>query len=256
VKKGALVAGRAPDEIAVETDAAAGSTLAGLQAGGAGDSDPTIHEPEARAAGARPDESNESNDASDLDEAAAAEALAGVSAVMIGGTAGQAVQKNIHKATPARSGARARLARKSPAAQRARSAVSGDLTQTRSSMHRATKIVATIGPASSNPDILLQMMQAGLDVVRFNFSHGTADDHRQRAEWVREAARQVGREVALMADLQGPKIRVGRFENNKTILVAGNPFILDAKCELGNNERVGLDYPDLPRDLRRATCCC
>jgi pyruvate kinase len=250
VKKGAHEAGRAHDEIAVETDAAAGSTLAGLQAGGAGDSDPTIHEPEARAAGARPDESNESNDASDLDEAAAAEALAGVSAVMIGGTAGQAVQKNIHNATPARSGARARLARKSPAAQRARSAVSGDLTQTRSSMHRATKIVATIGPASSNPDILLQMMQAGLDVVRFNFSHGTADDHRQRAEWVREAARQVGREVALMADLQGPKIRVGRFENNKTILVAGNPFILDAKCELGNNERVGLDYPDLPRDLR------
>ncbi len=117
-------------------------------------------------------------------------------------------------------------------------------------MHRATKIVATIGPASSNPDILLQMMQAGLDVVRFNFSHGSADDHRQRAEWVREAARQVGREVAIMADLQGPKIRVGKFENNKTMLVAGNTFILDANCELGNNDRVGLDYKDLPRDLR------
>ncbi|WP_087643064.1 pyruvate kinase [Caballeronia choica] len=117
-------------------------------------------------------------------------------------------------------------------------------------MHRATKIVATIGPASSSPEILLQMMQAGLDVVRFNFSHGTADDHRQRAEWVREAARKVGREVALMADLQGPKIRVGKFENNKTMLVAGNPFILDANCELGNNERCGLDYKDLPRDLR------
>ncbi|KNH06003.1 Pyruvate kinase [Candidatus Burkholderia brachyanthoides] len=117
-------------------------------------------------------------------------------------------------------------------------------------MYRATKIVATIGPASSNPDILLQMMQAGLDVVRFNFSHGSADDHRQRAEWVREAARQVGREVAIMADLQGPKIRVGKFENNKTMLVAGNTFILDAGCELGNNDRVGLDYKDLPRDLR------
>ena len=117
-------------------------------------------------------------------------------------------------------------------------------------MHRATKIVATIGPASSSPDILLQMMQAGLDVVRLNFSHGTADDHRQRAEFVREAARQVGREVAIMADLQGPKIRVGKFENGKTMLVAGNPFILDADCQLGNNERVGLDYKDLPRDLR------
>ncbi|CAB3696010.1 pyruvate kinase [Trinickia soli] len=117
-------------------------------------------------------------------------------------------------------------------------------------MHRATKIVATIGPASSSPEILLQMMQAGLDVVRLNFSHGTADDHRQRAEHVREAARQTGREVAIMADLQGPKIRVGRFEQGKTMLEPGQPFILDANCALGNDERVGLDYRDLPRDLR------
>ncbi len=102
----------------------------------------------------------------------------------------------------------------------------------------------------SHPHILLQMMQAGLDVVRFNFSHGTADDHRQRAEIVREAARQIGREVAIMVDLQGPKIRVGKFENNKTMLVAGNPFILDANCPLGNYERCGLDYKDLPRYLR------
>ncbi|MGN6808503.1 MAG: pyruvate kinase, partial [Trinickia sp.] len=125
-----------------------------------------------------------------------------------------------------------------------------DSTQTRSYMHRATKIVATIGPASSSPEVLLQMMQAGLDVVRLNFSHGTADDHRERAEHVREAARKTGREVAIMADLQGPKIRVGRFENGKVQLTAGSPFILDANCELGNEERVGLDYRDLPRDLR------
>jgi pyruvate kinase len=117
-------------------------------------------------------------------------------------------------------------------------------------MHRATKIVATIGPASSSPEVLLQMMQAGLDVVRLNFSHGTADDHRERAEHVREAARKTGREVAIMADLQGPKIRVGKFENGKVQLTAGSPFILDANCELGNEERVGLDYRDLPRDLK------
>ncbi|ACR30040.1 pyruvate kinase [Burkholderia glumae] len=117
-------------------------------------------------------------------------------------------------------------------------------------MLRATKIVATIGPASSSPEILLQMIQAGLDVVRLNFSHGTADDHRQRAEMVREAARKVGREIAIMADLQGPKIRVGRFENGRTTLAPGQPFILDATCELGNDERVGLDYKDLPRDLK------
>jgi len=96
-------------------------------------------------------------------------------------------------------------------------------------MHRATKIVATIGPASSTPEILSQMIKAGLDVVRLNFSHGTADDHRQRAEYVREAARQAGREVAIMADLQGPKIRVGRFENGKTTLVPGNAFVSTIK---------------------------
>ncbi|PQV48545.1 pyruvate kinase [Paraburkholderia sp. BL21I4N1] len=131
-----------------------------------------------------------------------------------------------------------------------RSAFPSDPIQTRRLMHRATKIVATIGPASSTPEILLKMIQAGLDVVRLNFSHGTADDHRQRAEFVREAARQAGREVAIMADLQGPKIRVGKFENGKIMLVAGEPFILDAECELGNEQRAGLDYKDLPRDLK------
>jgi pyruvate kinase len=119
-------------------------------------------------------------------------------------------------------------------------------------MHRATKIVATIGPASSPPEVLSRMIAAGVDVVRLNFSHGTADDHRARAEAVRDAARQAGREVAIMADLQGPKIRVGKFENGRAMLIAGNPFILDATCELGNDERVGLDYKDLPRDLKPA----
>ncbi|WP_233838776.1 pyruvate kinase [Paraburkholderia sp. ZP32-5] len=117
-------------------------------------------------------------------------------------------------------------------------------------MIRATKIVATIGPASSEPEVLLKMINAGCDVVRLNFSHGTAQDHRQRAEFVREAARQAGREVAIMADLQGPKIRVGKFENGRTTLLAGNPFVLDSACELGNDDRVGLDYKDLPRDLK------
>jgi pyruvate kinase len=122
--------------------------------------------------------------------------------------------------------------------------------RTRRSMHRATKIVATLGPASSSFDTLLQMIKAGVDVVRLNFSHGKADDHRQRAETVREAARQCGREIAIMADLQGPKIRVGKFAQGKTMLIAGHPFILDAACEMGDDGRVGLDYKDLPRDLR------
>ncbi|MGV8894294.1 MAG: pyruvate kinase [Burkholderiaceae bacterium] len=119
-------------------------------------------------------------------------------------------------------------------------------------MTRATKIVATIGPASSDLDILIQMIAAGVDVVRLNFSHGKAQDHIDRAELVRQAAAACGREVAIMADLQGPKIRIGKFENGQIELADGAPFILDAACELGNQERVGLDYKELPRDLKPA----
>src|SRR6218665_1785450 len=118
-------------------------------------------------------------------------------------------------------------------------------------MPRATKIVATLGPASSTPEVLQRMIRAGVDVVRLNFSHGTAQDHIDRARLVREAAQAVGKEVAIMADLQGPKIRVGKFEGGKTVLTEGQQFILDAGTkELGNNDRVGLDYKELPRDVR------
>ena len=118
-------------------------------------------------------------------------------------------------------------------------------------MTRATKIVATLGPASSSPEVLERMIRAGVDVVRLNFSHGSAQDHIDRATLVREVARRVGKEVAIMADLQGPKIRVGKFEGGKTMLEPGQAFILDgATTELGTNERVGLDYKELPRDLR------
>ena len=117
-------------------------------------------------------------------------------------------------------------------------------------MPRSTKIVATLGPASSDPLILQRMLAAGVDVVRFNFSHGTAADHLARAKSVREAARAVGREVAIMADLQGPKIRVGKFEGGKAVLAPGSRFVLDAACELGSAERAGLDYKDLPRDVK------
>ena len=118
-------------------------------------------------------------------------------------------------------------------------------------MPRATKIVATLGPASSTPEILERMIRAGVDVVRLNFSHGTAQDHIDRATLVREIAKRCGKEVAIMADLQGPKIRVGKFVGDKTILVPGQKFILDGlTTELGTNERVGLDYKELPRDVK------
>ena len=118
-------------------------------------------------------------------------------------------------------------------------------------MPRATKIVATLGPASSSPEILDRMIRAGVDVVRMNFSHGKPQDHIDRATLVRDVARRAGREVAIMADLQGPKIRVGKFEGDKTILEPGQRFILDgATSDLGSNERVGLDYKELPRDVK------
>src|SRR6478736_47413 len=107
-------------------------------------------------------------------------------------------------------------------------------------MTRATKIVATLGPASSSPEILERMIRAGVDVVRLNFSHGTAQDHIDRARLVREVAQRAGKEVAIMADLQGPKIRVGKFDGGKTVLENGQRFVLDAaRTEPGNNEVVG-----------------
>jgi len=121
-------------------------------------------------------------------------------------------------------------------------------------MARGTKIVATIGPASTDLNILIQMIKAGVDVVRLNFSHGKAQDHIDRAALVRKAAAECGKEVAIMADMQGPKIRIGKFENNKIELAKGDKFILDAKWgengELGNQERVGLDYKSLPTDVK------
>ena len=116
-------------------------------------------------------------------------------------------------------------------------------------MPPATKIVATIGPASSSPEVLERMIRAGVDVVRLNFSHGKAQDHIDRASLVREVASRCGREVAIMADLQGPKIRVGRFEQGKVVLEPGQRFTLDAGCEIGNQQCVGLDYKNLPQDV-------
>jgi pyruvate kinase len=118
-------------------------------------------------------------------------------------------------------------------------------------MTRATKIVVTLGPASSDPQVLERLLRAGVDVVRLNFSHGTAQDHIGRANLVRETAQRVGNPVALMADLQGPKIRVGKFVDGKVMLDKGALFTLDAqRTEPGDVHAVGLDYKELPRDVR------
>ena len=117
--------------------------------------------------------------------------------------------------------------------------------------YRATKIVSTLGPASSDPALLEQMIRAGVNVVRLNFSHGKSQDHIDRAQLVREAAQRAGCEVAIMADLQGPKIRVGKFADNKVLLVTGQTFVLDAaRTEPGDLNGVGLDYKELPQDVK------
>lgn len=116
-------------------------------------------------------------------------------------------------------------------------------------MLRNTKIVATLGPSSSDSHTINQLVAAGIDVVRLNFSHGTPDDHRKRIELLQQAMRTHNRTVSVMADLQGPKIRIGKFAGSKILLKPGQPFILDAECQLGDSGRVGLDYPDLIEDV-------
>ncbi len=116
-------------------------------------------------------------------------------------------------------------------------------------MFRSTKIVATLGPASSAPEVLERMVRAGVDVVRLNFSHGTSEDHLARAALVKEIATKVGRTVAIMCDLQGPKIRVGKFKEGRVTLEKGQRFVLDAGLQIGDGERAGLDYKELPRDV-------
>ncbi|MEW6678131.1 MAG: pyruvate kinase [Pseudomonadota bacterium] len=118
-------------------------------------------------------------------------------------------------------------------------------------MLRRTKIVATLGPACTDPKVLDKMMEAGVDVVRLNFSHGTPEEHQQRCELVRSLAKTRARAVGVLVDLQGPKIRIGKFKDGKITLKPGDKFILDADCKLGDQERVGLDYKELVKDVAR-----
>jgi pyruvate kinase len=117
-------------------------------------------------------------------------------------------------------------------------------------MSRSTKIVATLGPASSDTQTLERLIVAGVDVVRLNFSHGTAEDHINRAALVRELAAKHKKAVAILADLQGPKIRVGKFKDGKITLEKGAIFTLDADAEVGDEKSAGIDYKELPQDVK------
>jgi pyruvate kinase len=118
-------------------------------------------------------------------------------------------------------------------------------------MLRRTKIVATLGPASDRKKTLRKMIDAGLDVARLNFSHGDADEHRQRVKELRAVARKCGRDVGLLADLQGPKIRVLRFQERSVELKDGEVFFLDSKLgiDAGTREGVGVALSTIHRDV-------
>lgn len=116
---------------------------------------------------------------------------------------------------------------------------------------RRTKIVATLGPATDDPNVMEQMIQEGVDVVRLNFSHGDEAALRRRVELVRESAEKKGKVVSILADLQGPKIRIARFKTGYITLTKGQEFILDAQHPTndGTEEIVGIDYKELPQDV-------
>lgn len=118
-------------------------------------------------------------------------------------------------------------------------------------MFRRTKIVSTLGPATDEPGILEKLILAGVNVVRLNFSHGSPEDHKRRADEVRSLAAKHGKFVAVLGDLQGPKIRIARFADGPISLAVGDKFLLDASLErdAGNQHQVGIDYKELPNDV-------
>lgn len=117
---------------------------------------------------------------------------------------------------------------------------------------RRTKIIATLGPATDSPEVLTQLIKSGLDLARLNFSHGKVEDQQRRAQLVRECAAKVGKEVGIIADLQGPKIRVSRFQQGKIFLQEGATFTLDADLDkdAGDQSSVSIDYKNLPKDVK------
>lgn len=117
---------------------------------------------------------------------------------------------------------------------------------------RRTKIIATLGPATESRAALTSIVRAGVDMVRLNFSHGAPEEHAARAKQVREVARELGRHVAVMADLQGPKLRIARFKEDKIRLNAGAPFFFDTElgAQEGNQHGVGIDYKELIGDVK------
>jgi len=111
--------------------------------------------------------------------------------------------------------------------------------------NRHTKILATLGPSSDTKDILMKLVEAGVDNVRMNFSHGTPADHKRRFDMIREIENEIGRPIGIVADMQGPKLRVGHFKDKKIQLTVGQSLRLDLSDELGDETRVQLPHPEI-----------
>lgn len=121
-------------------------------------------------------------------------------------------------------------------------------------MHlRKTKIVATLGPASCSEEMIARLINAGVDVFRLNFSHGSKESHIRHAEIIRKISKELNTSIGILCDLQGPKLRIGQFKNGKIELLKDAKFILDANCTLGDETRVGLDYKNLPNEVSAGT---
>ena len=118
---------------------------------------------------------------------------------------------------------------------------------------RRTKIIATLGPASSSPDILSRLFHAGADVFRLNFSHGTHEDHLARITMIRALEEHTGRPIGILADVQGPKLRVGKFQAGRVVLQTGQSFRLDLSAVPGDTRRVALPHPEIIAAARIGT---
>jgi pyruvate kinase len=117
-------------------------------------------------------------------------------------------------------------------------------------VNRRAKIVCTLGPAVDGPDRMRELVAAGMDVARLNFSHGDHADHQKRYQWVREAAAALERPVGILADLQGPKIRLGRFADGQVLWATGETVVITSEEILGTHDRVSCTYEKLPKEVR------
>lgn len=117
-------------------------------------------------------------------------------------------------------------------------------------MLKKTKIVCTLGPSSNTPEIIEKMIKAGMNVARFNFSHGSHEEHKQRIDMVRAASKKLGIPVALLLDTKGPEIRLGKFKNGSIMMEAGNEFTLTARDVEGDETIASMNYKELPQDVK------